>query len=171
MARSAFGRRLKEIFDNATNKHIAAKIGVSAPAVQNYLDGRVPPAETLIKIMEVTDCDLHWLLTGRKRSVSTRSQAIFDEELLEQRIREIVREEIAAVSPVQDLGAVDEFDLASAIERYDDPHKVMAAWFLAEGRKLPDDYGIIFFEGWETFSREQKLEAVLEAKKALDRRL
>lgn len=65
MAKSDFGRRLKEVFDNATNQEIARKIGVSPPAVQNYVNGRIPDGEKLILISSITKCNLHWLLTGQ----------------------------------------------------------------------------------------------------------
>lgn len=98
MAKSEFGHRLKEAFRNATNKEIANQIGVSAPAVQNYSDGRVPPAETLLKIAEVTNCDLHWLLTGEARVENTQPDPLINEAALEKIIRRIVREEIGTES-------------------------------------------------------------------------
>jgi cellulose biosynthesis protein BcsQ len=61
---SGFGERLKLAFDNAQNKEIASKLGVSNPAITAYLQGRVPPAEKLIEIADYTGCNLHWLLTG-----------------------------------------------------------------------------------------------------------
>lgn len=73
MARSAFGERLKQIFDNATNQQIADKIGTSAPAVQNYVSGRVPDAEKLLLISKITNCNLHWLLTGDGKQFLTDS--------------------------------------------------------------------------------------------------
>lgn len=65
MAKSDFGIRLKAIFDNATNAVIAAKLGVSEDAVGTYVRGRVPPAEKLAEITNLTNCNLHWLLTGK----------------------------------------------------------------------------------------------------------
>lgn len=65
MEKSEFGKRLKAVFNNATNLEIASKLGVSAPAVQSYVAGRVPPADKLIVISKVTNCNLHWLITGQ----------------------------------------------------------------------------------------------------------
>jgi transcriptional regulator with XRE-family HTH domain len=63
---SEFGKRLKEAFGNAGNAEIARKLDVSEPAVSTYLNGRTPPADTLINIAKITNCDLHWLLTGER---------------------------------------------------------------------------------------------------------
>ena len=82
MAKSDFGKRLKEIFNNATNQQIAEKIGVSAPAVQHYVSGRVPDAEKLILITSVTNCNLHWLITGQG------SKFLTDEFALEHEIEQ-----------------------------------------------------------------------------------
>src|SRR5205085_82056 len=59
-----FGRRLKEAFDGIPNKSIAHKLGVSNPAITTYLNGRIPPPETLVKISRLTGCSIHWLVTG-----------------------------------------------------------------------------------------------------------
>lgn len=61
---SPFGLRLREVFYGAQNKEIAHKLGVSNSAITTYLNGRVPPHETLIKISRLTGCSIHWLITG-----------------------------------------------------------------------------------------------------------
>ena len=55
--------------------------------------------------------------------------------------------------------------------RLDDPQAVMGEWFRHESRDYPQDYGVIFFGGWETSSLQNKIEAVIDAKKVLDRSL
>jgi chromosome partitioning protein len=62
--RSPFGYRLKEAFQEIPNKEIARKLGVSNSAVTTYMLGRVPPAELLTEISRLTDCSIHWLITG-----------------------------------------------------------------------------------------------------------
>lgn len=64
MAKSAFGQRLKDIFGNAVNAEIASKLGVSEAAVGTYVRGRIPDGDKLIKISNLTNCNIHWLLTG-----------------------------------------------------------------------------------------------------------
>ncbi len=69
------------------------------------------------------------------------------------------------------LGSIDEFGLTKALAESDDPHHIMKEWFAFEGRKMPRDYSVIFFNGWETFSPDDKAEALKDAKKVLDRSL
>jgi len=59
-----FGKRLKRVFDNATNAVIADKLGVAEVTVSGYVRGRVPDADKLVAIADITKCNLHWLLTG-----------------------------------------------------------------------------------------------------------
>lgn len=61
---TSFGERLRTAFDNAKNAEIARKMGVSEAAVKNYVDGRIPDADKLIQIRNLTNCNLDWLLTG-----------------------------------------------------------------------------------------------------------
>lgn len=64
MEKTSFGDRFKIAFGNAKYAIIAEKIGVSEAAVKNYVAGRVPDAEKLVQISKLTNCNLHWLLTG-----------------------------------------------------------------------------------------------------------
>lgn len=59
-----FGGRLRKAFGGLTNREIAEKLGISKSAVTNYVQGRVPPPETLEAIAELTGCSLHWLIIG-----------------------------------------------------------------------------------------------------------
>lgn len=62
---SPFGLRLREAFNGASNAEIQAKLGASSKStVSNYMKGRIPDGETLIRIAQLANCDLHWLLTG-----------------------------------------------------------------------------------------------------------
>ena len=106
MAKSEFGKRLKQIFNNATNQEIANIIGVSAPAVQHYVNGRVPDAEKLITIAAITKCNLHWLITGEgsRLAVSENNAAetpqpdpLIDRKALAAFVREVIREELTDV--------------------------------------------------------------------------
>jgi hypothetical protein len=94
---------------------------------------------------------------------------------LEEKIGEIIDQKLAAkAGDIQDLGAVDQiaaFDVEAAVLRLDDPQAVMSEWFRHEGRKYPKDYGIVFFNGWESFSHADKIAAVRDAKRVLDRSL
>lgn len=62
---AGFGGRLREAFGGAKNVEIARRLGVTEAAVRNYLEGRVPPAETLLLIADRTSCSLDWLLINK----------------------------------------------------------------------------------------------------------
>lgn len=106
-SKSAFGQRLKEAFNDATNGVIGSKLGVSENNVGFYVRGRIPPAETLVRISNVTGCNIHWLLTGNgsKFVVSQIEDAPAEEPLinrdaLDKLIREIVRDELRETSNI-----------------------------------------------------------------------
>lgn len=64
METESFGERLRKAFSDAKDAEIARKLGISQPAVKNYMEGRIPSADTLVKISELTNCSIHWLVTG-----------------------------------------------------------------------------------------------------------
>ena len=47
----------------------------------------------------------------------------------------------------------------------------MSAWFTFEKREYPADYGVAFFKGWQSFTPDEKLAALTDAKRVLDRSL
>ena len=64
MTKSSFGDRFRAVFGGARYAEIAEKMGVSEAAIKVYVAGRVPDDKKLLKIHELTKCNLHWLLTG-----------------------------------------------------------------------------------------------------------
>lgn len=64
MINPEFGARLSEAFNNVGIGEISRKLGLSYHAARNYLKGRVPGPEVLLSISNVTQCSIHWLLTG-----------------------------------------------------------------------------------------------------------
>lgn len=99
-----FPGRLRQAFKGAGNKEIARKLGVTAAAVSNYFNGRTPDADKLRLIAELTNCNLHWLLTGDDPPLAVsenREQQSVDplinREVLDKMIREIVRDELRDV--------------------------------------------------------------------------
>src|SRR5438046_8581119 len=130
LSMTTFGERLRIAFNNAKNAEIARKLEVSEAAVKNYVQGRVPDAEKLVKIKNLTNCSLDWLLTGQpEKEIKAEPTPLTVDALLEQKIRSVVREELwrgsySKTTPgtladeiEQDLGTIDEFDIASAIEK------------------------------------------------------
>jgi transcriptional regulator with XRE-family HTH domain len=173
MQNDDFMKRFRKAFDNATMAVIARRLGIPHATVRNYYqDGRLPAPEVLIKIAAVTGISLNWLLLGTGEMYATAHPSIGLGRFLEDKINDIVDKRFAELNgdSVQELGAIDgEFDVEGALKKYNDPQQVMNEWFAYEGRAYPQDYGVMFFRGWETFSDEDKTAALYDAKQMLDR--
>jgi transcriptional regulator with XRE-family HTH domain len=170
-----FQDRLKKMFDFASMAEIARIIDVPHATVRNYFSGRLPAPEVLIKIANATNISLNWLLLGQGEMYAAKRLSIDLNGLLEEKIDEIIERKLGPqVMPVQNLGNIDSkppFDVERAVQKYSDPQKMMNEWFKHEGRKYPKDYAVIFFQGWESYSEEERIEALRDAKKVLDRTL
>jgi AcrR family transcriptional regulator len=171
-----FKYRIQRAFDFGTMADVARRLDLPHATVRNYFGGRLPAPEVLVKIANQTNVSLNWLLTGKGEMLLGVSPNLDLGRILEERINDLVDRRLAAREGVDahDLGTVDEapgFDLETAVTSYDDPQKVMSEWFRHEGREYPSDYGVVFFRGWETYSAKDKIEAVKDAKKVLDRSL
>lgn len=89
--KSEFGSRLKELFDHARNGVIAEKLGVAENTVGFYVRGRIPDADMLITISNVTRCNIHWLLTGKGEKHFTPSERESDGVI--ERVRIVAEEQ------------------------------------------------------------------------------
>lgn len=172
----AFQERLGRIFDYGSMAEIARRMGLPHATVRNYFGGRLPAPEVLIKIAEVTNVSLNWLLTGKGDIYAGEPKGLDVGRVIDARIAEIVERKLAErfEPEVLQLGTIDEpqpFDVETALDKYDDPHRVMAEWFKFDGRKYPKDFGIVFFQGWESFTADERIDAIRDAKKVLDRTL
>lgn len=172
MTNPEFVERLRRTFDQESMADVAKRLDLPHATVRNYYQGRLPAPEVLIKIANTTNVSLNWLLTGRGEMYGPQMPAISLGTYLEEKIGEIVdrKLDIRLSHTAGDLGAAA-FDISSAIERFNDPNQVMSEWFAYEKRQYPSDYGVVFFKGWESFSVEQKIAAVTDAKRVLDRSL
>ncbi len=171
-----FITRLNRTFDNATMAEVARRLKIPHATVRNYYkEGRLPAPEVLIKIANETRVSLNWLLTGSGDMYGTLRPPIGLGRFIEEKIDEMIDQKLALRGArVQDLGAADEaadFDVIAALEEHDDPQQVMRLWFSHEGRDYPSDFGVVFFQGWASFSADEKAEAVYDAKRVLDRSL
>ena len=171
-----FVLRLNRTFDNASMAVVARRLKIPHATVRNYYkEGRLPAPEVLIKIANETGVSLNWLLSGSGEMYGTDKPPIGIGRFLEEKIEEMIERKISSMrSSPQDLGVVDEaaaFDVAAAVETHDDPQKVMSLWFEYEGREYPQDFGVVFFQGWRGFSPDDKIEAIYDAKRVLDRSL
>jgi transcriptional regulator with XRE-family HTH domain len=166
--------RLNKIFGNVSMAEVARQLGVPHATVQNYYrKGRLPATEVLIKIAEVTNVSLNWLLTGTGDIYAVHRPPIGLGQFIEEKIGEMIENRFAdAVRPAGGRAPQGgEFDIAGAVQRLDDPAAVMRQWLQHEGREYPEDYGVVFFRGWESFTSEEKIDAVRDAKRVLDRSL
>lgn len=168
--------RLHTTFDGASMADVARRLKIPHATVRNYYLGRLPAPEVLIKIANETSVSLNWLLTGTGDMYGGQRPPIGLGKFLEERIAEIVDQRIATLGKevVNELKTVDfrdAFDVEAAVLNLDDPQSVMSEWFRHEGREYPQDYGIVFFHGWESFSLEDRVSAVIDAKNVLDRGL
>ncbi|MGH7783253.1 MAG: helix-turn-helix domain-containing protein [Candidatus Binatia bacterium] len=170
-----FQERFKKMFDFASMAEIARIIEVPHATVRNYFAGRLPAPEVLIKIANATNISLNWLLLGQGEMYAAKRRSIDLNRLLEQKIDEIIEQKLGSQSlTVGDRDTADSaspFDVETAVQKHADPQKVMNEWFRHEGRKYPKDYGVIFFQGWESYSDAERIDALRDAKKVLDRTL
>ena len=172
----AFTERLKRTFDFASMAEIARRIDVPHATIRNYFQGRMPASDVLIKIANQTHVSLNWLLTGSGEMYLSGSKPFDVNSFLEEKIVGTVERILAerGITGSIDLGILDlppAFDVESAVAKYGDPQLVMNEWFRHEGRDYPGDFGVVFFQGWESFTPDEKLDAVRDAKKVLDRTL
>lgn len=60
---------------NRGKSKFARELGISASTYSYYENNRVPPIEVLLRICEVTEADLQWLLTGKEIEKKTTPEA------------------------------------------------------------------------------------------------
>lgn len=170
-----FVLRLGRVFDGASMAVVARRLGIPHATVRNYYQGRLPAPEVLIKIAAETGVSLNWLLIGTGEMYSGDASAIDLGKFIETKISEMIDRRMTGAKPAKSRAvqvfAAEGFDVDAAVAKFNEPSKIMDAWFRHEGRKVPKDYGVVFFRGWESFSPEEKTEAIRDAKRVLDRSL
>ncbi len=171
-----FIMRLRKTFEGESMADVARRLKIPHATVRNYFNGRLPAPEVLMKIANETGVSLNWLLIGAGDMYGGQRPPIGLGRFLEERIVEIVDQRLASLGKdvVAELKTVDfraAFDVEAAVLNLDDPQAVMGEWLRHEGREYPQDYGVVFFRGWETFSHEDRVAALYDAKRVLDRSL
>jgi hypothetical protein len=136
----------------------------------------MPAPEVLIKIANETNVSLNWLLLGTGEMFAPGSVPVDIGKAIDERIELIVEKKIAETLgkrkiPQPAKAPAKTFDIAAAINRFNDPHKIMNEWFAFEGREYPRDFGVAFFRGWESYTPTERIDAINDAKKVLDRSL
>jgi transcriptional regulator with XRE-family HTH domain len=167
-----FVRRLQQAFGGATMAGVAKRLGLPHATVRNYYQGRLPAPEVLIRIAQETGISLNWLLIGEGEMYAGDAKGIDIGKLLEAKIEEVIARRMSQPE-VTRSGSVDApvFNVEVALERDNNPVNVMREWFSFEGRQFPEDFGLAFFNGWETFSQPERIAAMRDAKRMLDRSL
>lgn len=171
-----FIERLKLAFGHGSMADIARRLELPHATIRNYFGGRLPAPDVLIKIANETNVSLNWLLLGTGDMYVRGGEPLDLGKLIDRRIEQVVERMLLerAADEIQNLGSIDDpppFDVESALARFSDPQRVMGEWFRHEGREYPEDFGVVFFQGWESFSDVDKIEAIMDAKKVLDRTL
>lgn len=171
-----FVERLRAAFNDESMADVARRLKIPHATVRNYYSGRLPAAEVLIKIANETGVSLNWLLIGSGEKYSGNAKPLELGNFLEEKIGQMIDRKLLTQghrsAPYR--GNVDlpsDFDVEEAVVRLNEPEAVMREWFNYENRLYPRDFGVVFFRGWETFTPKERVEAVLDAKRVVDRSL
>lgn len=62
---NVIANRLKIVMGELTVRKFAERLSMSPTTVQEYLKGRTPPADFIVRVCDQFDVDSWWLLTGR----------------------------------------------------------------------------------------------------------
>lgn len=171
-----FVARLSSAFNSESMADVARRLKIPHATVRNYYQGRLPAPEVLIKIANETGVSLNWLLIGTGDKYAGEAAPIGLGPFLEEKIGQMIDQKLAAfnnerATRLRLANVRADFDVEEAVLRLDDPQGVMNEWFRYENREYPRDYGVVFFKGWEAFSPAEKIEAVTDTKRVLDRSL
>jgi transcriptional regulator with XRE-family HTH domain len=164
---TSFEKRLIDVF-GLNLKEIAAKLEINYHTFRNWAKGTrdIPPGE-LARIAKMTNVSLNWLLTGEGEKYVQALESPSLLEVFDERVRKLIREEMAsALSPVQELGTIDEF-LAASVEKYDNALLVLRDWYAHDNVAiaLPQT---LDFQGWETYTLEKKVQEIKAAREIMD---
>lgn len=66
ISKKAVGKRIKKIRGRMSLSDFGKKIGVAHTTVKRYEQGMLPSPEKLLKIIEISGNNIHWLLTGKE---------------------------------------------------------------------------------------------------------
>jgi transcriptional regulator with XRE-family HTH domain len=75
-----------------TQQKFAAELGITQPAVSKYLQGRIPPPLVLLKMAQLANVSMEWILTGhtsRSGGAVAEIQAAYDRQDLNAKIRRL----------------------------------------------------------------------------------
>jgi hypothetical protein len=100
---NSVGFRIIRAFDAKDLKDAANIIGENYSSLHNWSTGRRDfPTQVLIKIARMANTSIDWILTGENRSEPFVADDLSFERMLEEKIRAVVRREIAEGSAVHE---------------------------------------------------------------------
>ena len=74
----AVAERLTQVMQRQglTQQEFASLLGVSQPAVSQYLQGRLPPADVLLEAATIGNTTVEWILVGGEETMRVREPAL-----------------------------------------------------------------------------------------------
>src|SRR5688572_21428525 len=130
-----FVERLGRAFGGKSMAKVARSLKVPHATVRNYFLGRLPSPDVLIKIANETGVSLNWLLMGTGTMYAEKRAPVSLDEVLDERIAQIIDQRISEALAEREAGAAAppaEFDVDAAVERFNDPERVMSEWLRFE---------------------------------------
>lgn len=92
---NSIGFRLVQAFEAKNLKEVAQTIDESYSSLHNWSTKRRDfPTTVLIKIARLANTSIDWILTGENKIVAAERAALSFDKMFEEKIREIVKEEI-----------------------------------------------------------------------------
>jgi hypothetical protein len=100
---NSIGSRIVQAFDVKDLKEAAFVLGENYSSLYNWSSQRRDfPTNVLIKIAKMTNHSIDWILTGENQVAGLPAKNESFEQVLEEKIRRIVREEIASGAAVHE---------------------------------------------------------------------
>jgi transcriptional regulator with XRE-family HTH domain len=93
--------RLQKAFNGMSLPDIAERLGENYSSFWNWTAGRTQIPNLILARLARMNVNVNWLLTGEGQPLAGRNLPSF-EEVLDERIREIVRAELASMASAQD---------------------------------------------------------------------
>jgi len=68
----------EQYYGSRGRSNFAHSLGISPSTYNYYENNRIPPIDILLKICEITGCDLEWLLTGKQGADQSKKGVVAD---------------------------------------------------------------------------------------------
>jgi transcriptional regulator with XRE-family HTH domain len=162
-----FGKRFADACGTNKPAEIERKFGISYHTAKNYLEGRLPSPEMLKEIKSLTGVQIDWLLTGEGSKFSEPREQLNFLDVLDERVRMLIREELRSGGSPADFGAVDEYDIEAGLKKYDNALPVLIEWYAHDHKPAPN-LSALAFSGWDKMTLDQKVREVRNLRHSID---